>query len=178
MQTFGRKTHLYRSLHTNIGVIVRVGACSSCLSVMWKPADLRTGCAFTAAFGAALVWKHSRIHKWVQRLGRKQRLYFLCLWNKCVPSEQTGCCSQPSFHIAVLRSQRDGKDLEALLLLLIFCNAGYAELTPTPWKKPRMPEDCTDKLWRVFERWKRPTNIMPQKNVFALFGLLAVLSPV
>lgn len=47
------------------------------------------------------------------------------------------CCFQHSFHIAALRSQRDGKTLELFFLLLIFCNAGYLELTLTPWKCPR-----------------------------------------
>lgn len=36
--TFGKKTHLFWSLHsrTTISMIVWVGACSSCLSVMWN----------------------------------------------------------------------------------------------------------------------------------------------
>lgn len=137
MQTFGRKTHLCRSLHSSIsmwrcmsGWMQRLPLCNT------EPADLCHGCAFTAAFGAALCVEHFCIQKWVQRLWNKQRLYFLRLWNKSVPSEQIGCCFQPSFHITVLRSQRDGKALEVLLLLLIFCNAGYVELTPTPWKSP------------------------------------------
>lgn len=50
MQKFGRKINLYRSLRTNISMIVCVGVCNV------EPVDLRTGCAFAAAFGSALVW--------------------------------------------------------------------------------------------------------------------------